>query len=169
MTPNEPTADITSGGLLGNVDIGTQAGQTADVVLEKDAESDTDYLVTKSSELTSDEYAPKLSSSHIRASERNALMTKYRAAQASAFFDPEAMALLERLTEKELYDFRELADKFTTIMWVKLAILIRAYLVEPLDNGVIVTPEGYQALIRVKKYLSTLDTENHLSQTEKER
>lgn len=161
MTTGKVADDVTSGGSAGNVNIGMRTGHTADhAVVDTERDSD-DIAKAESSGLTSRETARRLPSSSVRASERDALMAKFRAAQASALFDPEAMALLEFLSKKPLFDFGELAEKvLTPVMWVKLAVLVRAYLVEPLDNGVRVTPEGSQALKRVSSYLSRLDVEN---------
>jgi len=164
MTAGEAADEITTGGSAGNVNIGTGIGHTADhAVVDTERDSD-DLAKVESSGLTSGETARRLPSSSVRASERDALMAKFRAAEASALFDPEAMALLESLAKKPSFDFGELAEKFLTpVMWVKLAVLVRAYLVEPLDNGVRVTPEGSQALKRVSSYLSRLDVANQES------
>ncbi len=159
MTTNKLTDMVTSGGSLGNANIETQTGQTANYAIVGN-EFDSRNLVKEQSEITMGEMACTLRSSNIRFSEYDAVMAKFRAAQASALFDPEAIGLLESLTKKPLFEFGELAENLTTEMWIKLAILVRAYLVEPLENGVRVTPEGSQALQKVSNYLARLDTEN---------
>ncbi len=153
--------EITSGGLAKNANVISEAGHTEDHAVP--TEKYIDYASEmESSGLTSGETTHRLPLiSGVRASERDALMAKFRAAQASAFFDPEAMALLDSLAKKPLTNFVELAERgLTPEMWVKMAILVRAYLVEPLDNGVRVTLEGMQAMKEVSDFLRRFDVED---------
>jgi len=160
MTKHGVIDDITAGGPTGNVDIGASASHTADHINIERRDIDSS-VESESSGLTSGETTHHLSKSVGRTREGDTLKAKFRAAQASALFDPKAMDLLESLSKKPSFDFQELAEKILdSIMWVKLAVLVRAYLVEPLDNGVRVTSEGSQALKRMNSYLLRLDVED---------
>ena len=166
MTYNKEGFDITHGGLWENANIASDPYQTADRVIV-DGEEEINSVEVQASDLTLGQASRPIPSSTPRPSEIEQVMADFRAAQASALFDPEAMALLESLEEKPLFDFNELTEIILTpLTWVKLAVLVRAYLAEPLDNGVRITQKGSQALKMMSKYLSILDDKGQISNLE---
>jgi hypothetical protein len=161
MKSGRITNDATTSGLSTHANITTAASDTADRADEKQQKDTGIATQLDPSGLTSRGTTRQLPSAGLKLSESDIVMAKYRAAQASALFDPESMALLESFTRKPFINYEDLAESVgTPVTCVKLGILMRAYLVEPLDNGVRVTPEGLQALDRVNRYLSILDKEH---------
>lgn len=161
MTLGDMSGKIINGKAESETKIGLVSGHTEDSPVVG-ATQDGEDITEIESELTSGEISRRLPSLAKGRSEVDKLTAKSRAAQASALFDPEAMALLETLVKKPLFNFQELVEEnLTPRMWIKLSVLVRAYLVEPLDNGVRVTMEGSEALKKMSKYLSKLDVETH--------
>jgi len=168
MAVDDPD-DITSGASPGNANVEPATGDTADSATVQAKRANDKLAEAESSELTAAESTSQVLRPHIRAGQRDELVSRFRASQASALFDPEAMALLEKLQEKPLFTFEELANKIETPQaWLKLAVLVRAYFVEPLDNGVRATPEASEAIRKISSYLSRLDIPNHETETGKE-
>lgn len=167
MTLGDMGGKIINGKAESETKIGLVSGNTEDSPVIR-ATLDGENTTEIESELTSGDISRRLPSLGKDRSEVDELTAKSRAAQASALFDPEAMALLETLVKKPLFNFQELVEEnLTPRMWVKLSVLVRAYLVEPLDNGVRVTTEGSEALNKMSKYLSKLDVKTHRADLEK--
>jgi hypothetical protein len=161
--------DITSGASLWKANVEPATGDTADSATMQAKRVEDKLAETESSELTAAESASQVVRPRIRAGQLDELVSRFRASQASALFDPEAMSLLEKLQEKPLFTFEELAKLIETPeAWLKLAILVRAYFVEPLDNGVRATPEASEAIKKISNYLSRLDIPNYETETGKE-